>query len=151
KLLASGVIVLGVILARPVGAEEYNKSYTIAQRADVRVHADESGVRVVTSDGKQVEFHVRYEGFTGLTLGNQLHIDSQQNGDRVELTVHVSSGITLGFNNRHITTEIRMPRDANLLIETSDGAIQASSLNGEITLHTKDGGIKVSQLSGHID
>jgi DUF4097 and DUF4098 domain-containing protein YvlB len=151
RSLPAYLILLGVVLVRPVGAEEYNKSYTVAHRADVRIHADESSVRIVTSDSKQVEFHVRYEGIAAVQLGNQLHIDSQQNGDRIELTVTIGSGITLGFNNRHISTEVRMPRDADLTIETSDGAIQASSVNGTISLHTKDGGLKVSQLSGRID
>jgi len=139
------------MLASTASAEEYNKSYTVAHRADVRVHADESSVRIVTSDSKQVEFHVRYEGFTAIQVGNKLHVDSQQSGDRLDLTVQISPGITLGFSNRTISTEVRMPRDADLLIETSDGAIEASAIDGQITLHTKDGGVKVWQLSGHID
>jgi len=148
---ASGLAVLGVLLACPAGAQQYSKSYTVAQRADVRVHADESSVRVITSDSKQVEFIVRHEGFATAQIGNQVHIDSQQSGAQVELTVRVAAGLAVGFNNRRISTEVHMPRDADLLIDTRDGAIQVSAVNGNVTLHTKDGGIKASQLTGHID
>jgi DUF4097 and DUF4098 domain-containing protein YvlB len=145
------LLMLGAMLGRPASAQDYDKSYTIAHRADIRITADESSVRVVTSDAKQVEFHVRSEGFATAQLGNQVHVDSRQDGDRIELTVQITAGITLGFNNRRVSTEVHMPRDADLLIETHDGAIHAASINGTITLRTKDGGIKASQLTGQIE
>jgi DUF4097 and DUF4098 domain-containing protein YvlB len=112
------------------------------------VHADESSVRVITSDSKQVEFIVRHEGFATAQIGNQLHIDSQQSGDQVDLTVRVTAGVAVGFNNQRISAEVHMPHDADLLIETHDGAIRVSAVNGHVDLHTADGAITMDTLKG---
>src|SRR5262249_54391246 len=132
-------------------AEEYLKTYSVAHRADVHVLADESSIRVITSDSNQVEFRVRSEGIAALQFGGQVHVDSHQNGDEVELTVKVAPGVTIGFNNRRLKTEVHMPRNADLLIDTHDGAVEVATIDGNITIRTKDGSIKGSQLSGHIE
>jgi DUF4097 and DUF4098 domain-containing protein YvlB len=150
--LALGCVMLAATgFASRANAEEYVKSYAVTGRANVIVHADDSGVHVTTWDTNQVEFRVTYEGIAVIQVGGKLRIDSQQNGDQVELTEHVGPNITFGFSNRRIRTEVHMPKNADLELETTDGGIEISSLNGNITLHTADGGIKASQLSGKID
>jgi DUF4097 and DUF4098 domain-containing protein YvlB len=91
------------------------------------------------------------EGFAAVDIGRKVHIDSQQDGNHVQLTVHLSSGVTLGFNNRRISTVVRMPKNADLQLETSDGRVELSDITGNIVVHTSDGAIKASQLSGTID
>ncbi|MEA3176503.1 MAG: hypothetical protein QOI59_26 [Gammaproteobacteria bacterium] len=145
-------IVLALGLASSVHAGEYTKSYSVAGRAEVHVHVDDSSVRIVTSDTHQVDFNVKDEGSAaGLILGGKLKIDSQQNGNLVELTVLRNPGVTIGFNDKELSTEVHMPRDADLQIHTRDGRIDVSSVNGAITLHTTDGAIKASQLTGRIE
>lgn len=133
------------------GAEEYFKSYTVAGPPTVRVKVDDSRVRVITSDTNQVEFRVTSEGFAAITFGGKLHVDSQQNGNVVELTVHETPQVTLLINTKRLSTEVRMPKNADLELETSDGRVELSDLNGKIVVHTANGSIKASQLSGSID
>jgi len=151
RLAAPCALLLSAALASPANAEEYVKAYTVAGRANVVVHVDDSSVHVVTSDSNQVEFRVLSEGFSAINIGGKLHVDSQQNGDQVELTVRVNHGVTIGINTTRLSTEVRMPRNADLQLQTSDGRVEVSDLNGNISVHTSDGGIKVSQLSGAID
>jgi hypothetical protein len=150
RSLAVSALML-IAFACAANAEEYVKTYPVAHRADVRIHADESSIHVITSDSNQVEFRVRSEGIAALQFGQQVHVDSHQSGDEVELTVKVARGITIGFNNRTLKTEVHMPRNADLLIDTHDGAVEVASIDGNITIRTKDGAIKASQLSGHIE
>jgi Putative adhesin len=138
-------------LASPVHAEEYSKTYAVTGQTTVRIQADDSSVHVITADTDRVEFRVTSEGFAAVNIGRKLHIDSQQNGNQVELTVRLSPGVTLGINNKRISTEVRMPKNADLQLETSDGHVEVSDLNGNIVVHTSDGAIKASQLSGTID
>ncbi len=140
-----------MLAAARAGAEEYEKSYTVTGRASVRVKVDDSMVRVLTSDAQQVEFRVTSEGFAAIKIGGKLHIDSQQNGNEVELTVHLSPQLTLLFNTKRLSTEIRMPKDADLQIETSDGRVELSNLNGTIVVNTSNGAVNASKLSGSID
>ena len=132
-------------------AEEFTKSYSVTGRADVRVHVDDSSVSVLTSDTNKIEFRVKNEGFSTFNIGGKLHIDSQQNGNQVELTVLKEPGVTIGVSYKRLSTEVRMPKNADLLVQTTDGSVEVSSINGTITIHTADGAVKASQLAGKID
>jgi hypothetical protein len=144
-------VLLMIGLASQARADDYDKSYTVGGRASVHVKVDDSSVRVTTSDTDKVEFHVVSKGFSAVEIGGKLHIDSQQNGDDVQLTVRFSSRFVIGFSNRRLTTEVRMPKNADLQLETSDGRVELSEVNGNILVHTSDGSIKASQLGGTIE
>jgi hypothetical protein len=81
RLWIAGMVLLGAFAQAQ--AEEYSKSYSVSGRAAVHVHVDDSRVRVVTSDTQQVDFNVRREGTSGLSLGNALKINSYQDGNNV--------------------------------------------------------------------
>jgi|HubBroStandDraft_5_1064220.scaffolds.fasta_scaffold87065_2 DUF4097 and DUF4098 domain-containing protein YvlB len=146
-----GAILLALLLVSPAHAEEYVKSYSVTGPASVRIKVDDSSVHVVTSDTNQVEFRVTSQGFSAIEIGGKLHIDSQQNGNDVELTVRLASRLVVGFSNRRLSTEVRMPKNADLQIDTSDGHVELADLNGNITVRTSDGAITASKLSGTIE
>jgi hypothetical protein len=146
-------VLLGAATILPVAhAEDVVKSYTVAGRANVRVDTNDGSVRVTASDSKQVEFRVEYQGFE---LGKNLRVDSRQDGDKVELvariTGHWGIGFNWGHNSRRLHIEVRMPRDADLQVETGDGAVEAESINGKVNIHTGDGSVKANSLNGNID
>lgn len=142
-LLAAGA-------AGRVDAEEYVKSYPVSGRADVHVKADDGAVRVRPSSSAEVEFRVTYEGYT---LGDSLTLESRQEGNRVELTerVYPSVGLMSGRRNRRVIIEVRAPKDSDLRLETGDGGVQVSSINGVVNVRTGDGAIDVTALSGKVD
>jgi hypothetical protein len=131
-------------------AEEVVKSYAVSGRANVRVDTNDGIVRVTTGDNKQVEFRVEYQGYE---LGKSLRVDSRQDGDKVELTARITGhwGFSWGKNTRGLHIEVRMPREADLQVETGDGSVQADSINGNVNVHTGDGSVKANSLNGQID
>jgi hypothetical protein len=139
-LLATG------LYAATVHADDYAKTYTVSNRANVHVDTDDGSVVVTTGDTQQVEFRVEYYGYV---LDKSLHIDSNQHGDEVELVARIPHGfhISLGMSRRlHI--EVRMPKDADLQVRTGDGSIKANNVSGTIDLHSGDGGLTVGSLKG---
>jgi Toastrack DUF4097 len=131
-------------------AEEVVKSYTVMGRANVRVETNDGSVRVTTSDTKQVEFRVEYQG---LELGKNLIVDSRQDGDKVELTARMTGhwGFSFGRNSRGLHIEVRMPREADLQVNTGDGSVQTENIHGTVNVHTGDGSVRANSLSGTID
>jgi len=132
--------------------EDYNKAFTVARRANVRVDTNDGSVRVSSSDTKQVEFRVEYHG---LELGKNLRIDTRQDGDKIELTArmtgHWGFSINFGHSSKDLRIEVRMPKDADLQVETGDGSVQVDTVNGNVNVHTGDGSVRASQLAGTID
>lgn len=141
-------ILVSGLFAATVRADDYEKSFTVANRASVRVDTNDGSVNVTTGDTKQVEFRVEYHGYV---LNKSLEIESSQHGDEVELTARIPSGwhFSIGMSRRlHI--EVRMPQDADLQVRTGDGSIKANSVTGNIDLHSGDGALTVGSLKGTV-
>jgi DUF4097 and DUF4098 domain-containing protein YvlB len=150
RLGISCAALLMAAIAPRAQAEDVVKSYTVSGRAKVRVETNDGSVRITSSDSKQVEFRVESQGYE---LGKNLRVESHQDGDKVELTARVTGhwGFTFGHNSRQLQIAVRMPREADLQVETGDGSVQAESINGTVTVHTSDGSVKANSLNGSID
>lgn len=147
--LITGVALLATgLFAAAAHAGDYVKTYTVSHRANVHVNANDGSVTVTTGDSQQVEFRVEYQGYE---LNKSLQIDSSQNGDEIELTARIPTRffISLGFT-RDLHIEVRMPKDADLQVKTSDGSVKATGVSGTIDLHSGDGALNVSALKGTI-
>jgi DUF4097 and DUF4098 domain-containing protein YvlB len=148
--IACAALLAAAAVAPSAYAEQVTKSFAVSGRANVRVETNDGSVGVTSGDAKQVEFRVEYQGYE---LGKTLRVDSRQNGDKVELTARVTGhwGISFGHNLRHLRIEVRMPREADLQVETGNGPVQAESINGTVNVHTGDGSVKANSLNGTID
>jgi DUF4097 and DUF4098 domain-containing protein YvlB len=151
--IACAALMLAALAVPGARAEDVVKSYTVSGRPIVRVDTNDGSVRVTTSDSKQIEFRVEYQG---LELGKNLRVDSRQDGDKVELTARMTGhwggwSIGWGRNSRSLHIEVRMPRDGDLQVETGDGSVQAEAINGTVNIHTGDGSVKANTLNGNID
>ena len=147
--IAAGLLVTSN-LASTARAEEFAKSYTISGRAQVRVDTNDGAVRIATGDAKQVEFRVIYEGYE---LNKTLHIDSRQDGDSVELNARVTGhwGFSWGRGRRGPRIEVRMPKDADVQVDTGDGSVETQPLSGRVKIHTGDGSVHVQAVDGNVD
>jgi hypothetical protein len=150
-ILTMGATLLGAVLLTPQArAEEVVKTFTVSGRAQVHVDTNDGSVKLVTGDSKQVEFHVQYQGYE---LDKDLHVDAKQNGDSVELTARLGNrwGISWGHSSRSLHIEVRMPRSADAQINTGDGSVESSALEGNLKIHTGDGSVRTAQVSGSLD
>jgi hypothetical protein len=150
-VLAIAATLLGAVLLTPQArAEEVVKTFTVSGRAQVHVDTNDGSVKLVTGDSKQVEFHVQYQGYE---LDKDLRVDAKQNGDTVELTARLGNhwGISWGHNSRSLRIEVRMPRNADAQINTGDGSVESSALEGNLKIHTGDGSVRTAQVSGSLD
>jgi hypothetical protein len=148
--IACSIVLLAAAFVPGVQAEEWTKTYTVSGRPQVRVDTNDGSVRVSAGDSKQVEFRIEYEGYE---INKNLHVDSRQDGDRVELTARVTShwGWSWGHNTRRLHIEVRMPKDGDLDANTGDGSVEAYSLTGNLSVRTGDGSVKADTLSGTVN
>ena len=147
--MACAALLAAVAVAPRANATDWSKNYTISGRANVHVDTNDGSVRVTTSDAKSVQFHIDYEGYE---LDKNLHIESKQDGDRVELIARVTGhwGWSWGSHSRKLHIEVLMPREADLDAHTGDGSVEASAIHGNVTVYTGDGSVRANTLSGTI-
>jgi DUF4097 and DUF4098 domain-containing protein YvlB len=147
--IAIAALIGTCLLVPQTRAEEWTKSYTISGRAQVRVETNDGAVQTYSSDNKQVEFRVIYDGYE---LNKNLHIDTRQDGDSVEINARVSGHWGFSFGKgRRMRIEVRMPKDADLQIDTGDGSVDTQSVNGRVKIHTGDGSVHAQAVSGDVD
>jgi DUF4097 and DUF4098 domain-containing protein YvlB len=148
--VAGAALLAAAILAPGARAEEWTKSYSVSGRAQVRVETNDGSVNISTSDSKQVEFVVDYEGFE---LNKSLHVDSRQDGDSVQINARTLGhwGFSWGGKGRRIRIEVRMPKDADLQIDTGDGSVNTQSVNGRVKIHTGDCSVRAQAVNGDVD
>ena len=144
--LAGVVMLAGAAIGR---AEEVAKTYPVNGHVKVRVETDDGAVRVSTGDIKQVEIRVVYSGYK---LDKDLRVNTEQNGDTVEVTAKTSGnwGFHWGVHHTSLRVEVHMPKDADLYARTGDGSVEADSLNGSVDVTTGDGHIAVQGARGNI-
>lgn len=134
-------------LVSSASAEEYAKSFAVTSRANVRVNADNASVRITTSDAASVQFNVSYDGWG--SDGPQ--IDSHQQGRVTELTVRTPTRWWPWFGRTRLSIEVHMPKTSDLNVETSNGAVDVASVDGNVVIHTSNGTIRLQQITGTID
>jgi hypothetical protein len=147
--MACAALLAAAAFTPGLSAEEWTKTYSISNRAQVRVDTNDGAVRVMTGDSKQVEFRVIYEGYE---LNKNLHIDSRQDGDSVQVNARITGhwGFSWG-NHRRLRIEVNMPKEADLQVDTGDGSVETQSVNGRVKVHTGDGSVKAQAVSGDVD
>jgi hypothetical protein len=155
RLFALAAIVTAALFslnASPARADEtQTKSFTVSGRPTVKVETNDGHIHVATSpDSKTVEFHVEY---TGYTLDKNLHVESHQDGDRVEIVARVTGhwGFSWGVNMKRVRIEVRMPKDGNLQVQSGDGGIETQALNGSLSVRTGDGSVRSEAVNGDVD
>src|SRR6202049_2196964 len=136
---ACAALLAAAILAPRAHAEQWTKSYPVSGRAQVRVDTNDGSVSIQTGDSKQVEFRVDYEGFD---LNKNVQINARVSGHW---------GFSWGGKGRRIHVEVRMPKDADVQVDTGDGAVETQSLSGRLKIHTGDGSVRAQAVSGDVD
>ncbi len=129
---------------------EFTQSFPLTGRADVHIEASDARVRVLTSDDAKVAFRVRYER-NGSDA--EMPYSARQDGNVIELTEKRESHDWWNwgnFDSGRAEIDVRMPKNADLQVQTSNGAIEVSSLTGNIRLHTSNGAITAESLKGNL-
>jgi len=146
-----GWVVLGLMLAVAPSAyaDEWNKTYTITGKPDLRVETSDANIHVDTWDQNTIEARVTTKRYK---IGDGgIKIDEHQNGDSVELELHFPHHMfTVQIGNYRVDIEIHMPRQGRVNLRTGDGRIQLNNFKGEMELETGDGRQEINGVDGRL-
>jgi len=145
-MLSAGPVAM---LAAPVAADEWERSFEPSGPPQVVVTSDDGNVEIKTHDGPGVRVHVETDGWSIGPHG--VFADARQSGNRVEVEVrtpHWDWGFH--FGHRHLRVTIDMPHNGDLEVHSGDGGVEVEPLKGHVRVQTGDGGIAASGLSGDV-
>ena len=120
------VALLLCVAAGTAAAEDWNKTYTVSGRPELRVESNDGSIEVDTWDRKTIEARVTTVGWEIGSRG--VTITESQTGDRVSLNVRVPNmGWHFGTDRRSVRIVLMIPREGSLTAETGDGHARCPS------------------------
>ena len=134
-------------------ADNWHKEFQLTGMPELNLRVDDTHVRIEPWDKNYVSVDVTTENMKLGQSPGELEIHDYQRDNFVEITmkergVHFSIGWS---RSRRSETMIRMPAKAKLDIQTSDGSLMVSRMNGEFRLRTSDGRLTAEDLDGILD
>lgn len=131
-------------------AEEWSKSYSVGTKPSLRVDTNDAAIEITRGAGNTIAAHVTTSGYP---IGNGgLHVSEHQDGDKVELSVHIpnQSGFHVSWHDRRVRIEVQVPADTALDLHSSDGHINIDGTSGGARIDTSDGAIEVRNFTGSL-
>jgi hypothetical protein len=148
KLTYSVAVFLAVAGPGLLGAEEWNKKYTLNGKPELRVDTNDAAVDIRGGDLNWIEARVVTTGWK--IRSGEVSVVEHQTGNIVDIAVRVPREyFTIG--NRSVQIYLTVPRQLAAVIRTSDGHIAATSLGGDLRLNSGDGRIDAQQIDGILD
>jgi DUF4097 and DUF4098 domain-containing protein YvlB len=142
-------VALGLIVALPASADQWEKTFTVGTQPALTVSTDDGNVSIEPWDKKSIAVRVTTASWR---IGSDVKIEERQVGDHVEVRVHRTPrwGIDINFGGSALKVEVSVPRRTDLNVETGDGNIGVRAVEGRIGLHTGDGRIDADRLRGEL-
>ncbi|HEY6177789.1 MAG TPA: DUF4097 family beta strand repeat-containing protein [Kofleriaceae bacterium] len=140
--LTTGCITGGPRLTTTLPAVE------IAGHTRVRVASDDGSVRVTPADISQVQLSVDSAGYE---IPKDLEISMTPHGDQVDIVVKTHDHFRLfDLGSRSLHIDVRIPRDAEIQVNSGDGSVEVEEVAGNVDVRTGDGRIAVAGARGNI-
>jgi DUF4097 and DUF4098 domain-containing protein YvlB len=139
------LLVSATLLAR---ADDWNKSFPVSGRASLWVRTNDASVSIAGSDRSDISAHVETDGWR--ISDDQVKVTARQNGNRVEVEVHIPHPFGWHVRPRRVHVDLSVPRESDVDVNTADGRLEARGVSGDLHLATEDGGIEASDIAGSV-
>jgi hypothetical protein len=140
---AVATLVLATCLSSAVLAEtkkEYH--FTVGPHANVSVDTMYGAVSVKPGTVNEVVV-------TATLKSDNVEVDQQQNGNRIEIASHLLQGSDQ--RSGQVDYELTVPADATLNVRSSTGPLSAEHLNGDLTMEGTDATVNIRNVeNGHV-
>jgi DUF4097 and DUF4098 domain-containing protein YvlB len=136
--IASLALVMAALVTVAIAQTRKEYRYTVRPHASVSVTNQFGPIAVTSLPGNQV--------IVRATLAsNQVVVDQDQNGSRVDIRSHVLPGANP--NTGRVDYELQVPADTSLNLRSSTGPLRAEKLRGDVTLEGAGATVDVRDVS----
>jgi DUF4097 and DUF4098 domain-containing protein YvlB len=111
-------------------AEEWKRNYPVARKPDIIVTAGRNiDINVRAWDTSSVEAKV----VTGGWAVKQIHIDENQENDRIQLKVEPPH-VSVSTHTRSVRVELMVPHQSNIKVKSEIGHVTVDGVTGEVQI-----------------
>ena len=129
------------------------KRFKITGTPELHLTTFDGSIEIQAWDKPDVAIDVEKRGATKEVVEG-LTVTSSQDGNRIELEVKRPRAESFSGFGFHQTASARLivsvPREANVVARSGDGAITVERISGKLELRTGDGSIRASEVGGEL-
>jgi DUF4097 and DUF4098 domain-containing protein YvlB len=132
-------------------ADSWNKNYKVTGHAQLRVDSNDGSMEVTAATSSAIAARVETSGWA--INAHEVTITDHQNGDTVEIQIHVPQGnfpFFGGMRHGSVHVYLQVPSLVDLDVHTGDGDIEARDVTGAIRLDSGDGHLRAENLHGEL-
>jgi hypothetical protein len=150
RKLISVLIICLPLLSLTAFADDWSKTYTVGAKPSLRVDTNDCAIEITRGSGGTIAARIITEDYKT----SDLRISEHQDGDKVELTVHIpnQSGFHIGIHNNwhRVRLEVQVPAETALDLHSGDGHVNVDGTSGGARIDTSDGAVEVRNFTGSI-
>ncbi|HTW31838.1 MAG TPA: DUF4097 family beta strand repeat-containing protein [Candidatus Sulfotelmatobacter sp.] len=149
KRVSLCILALTIISVLPAFADEWNKTYPLSGKPELRIETSDANIRVTTWDQNTIQAKVET---THYKIGEGgIQVEEHQNGNSVEIDVrYPHHNFNIEWGDHRVDIIIQMPREGDVNLRTGDGHIDLSGLKGQMDLHSGDGSEHIDSVDGKL-
>jgi DUF4097 and DUF4098 domain-containing protein YvlB len=141
-LLLTLLLLGGISVAR---ADDWRHTWNVGSKPEFEFRSNDAGIDISARPGNAIEAYVQTKGYR--IADDDVRVTERQNGDRVELEVHVSPH-HFQFGVYVLKVVVTLPENTRLHVNTSDGHIKVEGVKGEARLESGDGSVEALRFEG---
>jgi DUF4097 and DUF4098 domain-containing protein YvlB len=146
-MFLGAILLLAMLPAQ--GSDQWAKTFHVEGPARLRVTTGDAHIHVTGGEGSAIDARVTTQHWK--IGGDGIQIIDRQNGNEVEIEIRFPRRwMEIGFNNRRVDVELKVPREISLNLMTGDGNIDLRGIEGAVTLRTGDGQLELDDVSGTV-
>jgi DUF4097 and DUF4098 domain-containing protein YvlB len=148
-LILAATLIASVSLATE---RAFDKRFTVASGAHLRLDTDIGSVAVVGNAGHEVVVHAQMSGSD--TFFSHLNIAAEQTPSGVTVTAHKARRgwfDWFDFSGERVRFTIDVPRDCSIELKTAGGSLDVRNVNAPVRGTTSGGSIVVRDVSGSVN
>jgi DUF4097 and DUF4098 domain-containing protein YvlB len=126
----------------------WHKNFSPTGRPEIRVASNNADVRVYALDRKDIEAVL----YTDKKVSSDaVSVADLQSGNRVELNVRVPNQWAVGFSQRSVILELKIPLGSDIDVRSGSGSVLVKGVEGKLTVQTDNGNIEAVGISGTLN
>lgn len=144
------ILVLGLLVgAVQAGDKKFEKRFTVSSGETLKIKTDVGSIRVTGTKTNEVTIEANVWGNDDEV--ERFEFDAVQTSSGIEVYGRVNRGRWFKWSSRlGADFVITVPRDYNLLMETSGGNLEVTDLRGRVDGQTSGGNIELLNIAGNI-
>lgn len=130
-------------------ADSWQRGFDVQGKPSVRIHTNDGSIHVEPGTSGRVEVSIETRGWG---IGpHDVKVTARQDGDAIVVEARrPHRWVMFDFGAHWIRVDVRVPSQSNLKLESGDGSIHVTAVEGEVTAWSGDGSINASDLRGEL-